>query len=272
LSGDVSSAGAGARDAAAVCEARRLLARAERVVVLTGAGLSADSGLRTFRDPDGHWRQHRPQELATPQAFARDPCLVWSWYGARRDAVGQATPNAAHRAMARFADRHGGVTIVTQNVDSLHTVAAREVIAERAAGEDSGAFPLELHGCLFRTRCTGCGRRHEDRDAVDATSPERLPRCAACGALLRPDVVWFGESLGKPIERAFELAASAQACLVVGTSAVVQPAASVALMTRRAGGAIIEVNPEETPLTELAVVSLRATAVEVVPELLRAES
>jgi NAD-dependent deacetylase len=263
-------AATGARDAPAA--ARRLLAAAERVVILTGAGLSADSGLRTFRDRDGHWRNHRPEDLATPAAFERDPCLVWSWYSARREAVGAATPNPAHLAIARFALTRPGVSIITQNVDALHTRAAEHVAAEDAGKMRcaADASPLELHGCLFRTRCTRCAHRHDDRDAVDASAPDTLPRCPQCGALLRPDVVWFGESLGAGIERAFQLGATAQVCLVVGTSAVVQPAASVALITRRAGGAIIEINPEETPLTPLAEISLRATAVEAVPGLLRA--
>lgn len=295
------------RPGPAAAGARRLLADAERVVILTGAGLSADSGLRTFRDRDGHWRNQRPEDLATPAAFERDPCLVWSWYSARREAVGAAIPNAAHLAIAEFAVARPGVSIVTQNVDALHTRAAEQVIAgdegrmrrdanasRRKAGVGGGpseeqdassysippdarpgsfrnpALPLELHGCLFRTRCTRCSHRRDDRDAVDASAPGTLPRCPRCGALLRPDVVWFGESLGEAIERAFQLGAAAQVCLVVGTSAVVQPAASVALMTRRAGGAIIEVNPDETPLTPMAEISLRATAVEAVPVLLRA--
>jgi len=260
-------AAAGAADA--IGAARRLLAAAERVVILTGAGLSADSGLRTFRDRDGHWRNRRPEDLATPAAFERDPCLVWSWYSARREAVGAASPNAAHLAIAEFALSRPGVSIVTQNVDALHTLAAEQVLAANEGTPAANpALPLELHGCLFRTRCTRCSHRHDDRDPVDASAPDKLPRCPQCGALLRPDVVWFGESLGDGIERAFRLGARARVCLVVGTSAVVQPAASVALMTRRAGGAVIEVNPEETPLTAMAEISLRATALEAVPALL----
>jgi NAD-dependent deacetylase len=251
--------------------ARSLLAAADRVVILTGAGLSAASGLRTFRDRDGHWRNHRPEDLATPAAFERDPCLVWSWYAARREAVGAAAPNPAHLAIAEFALSRAGVSIITQNVDALHTQAAEQVVKERGGKVKDPALPLELHGCLFRTRCTRCAHHHDDRAPVDASSPDTLPRCPQCGALLRPDVVWFGESLGEAIERAFTLGAAAQVCLVVGTSAVVQPAASVALITRRGGGAIIEINPEETPLTPVAEISLRATAVDAVPPLLRAD-
>lgn len=252
------SAAAELPDAAELSAARALIASADRVVILTGAGLSADSGLSTFRDPGGHWESHRPEELATPQAFARDPCLVWGWYDTRRRAVVDAAPNAAHHAIAAFVGRRDGVTLVTQNVDGLHSMAAGE----------ASPLPLELHGTLFRTRCTDCGRRRPDREPIDTSSPETLPRCRDCSGLLRPDVVWFGESLGDAIERAFDAAARARVCLVVGTSAVVQPAASVALATRGAGGDIIEVNPEGTPLTPLCTASFRATAVQAVPALL----
>ncbi len=249
---------------------RDILRASRGVVVLTGAGLSADSGLATFRGPGGQWRKHRPEELATPEAFRRDPRLVWEWYEARRRAAAEAAPNDAHRAIAEFALRRDDVTIVTQNVDGLHALAARCVATgpRRAPGNISRALPLELHGTFYRVRCTSCGRRREHRDLIDASSKETLPRCDDCGALLRPDVVWFGEPLGEAIERAFGCASQAEVCLVVGTSAVVQPAASVAMVTRRAGGAIIEVNPEETPLSPMCAVSLRDTAATAVPMLL----
>ncbi len=249
---------------------RDILRRSRGVVVLTGAGLSADSGLATFRGPGGQWRKHRPEDLATPEAFRRDPRLVWEWYEARRRAAAAAAPNDAHRAIAAFALRREDVTIVTQNVDGLHVLAAREAAAGLTGdpGDISRALPLELHGTFYRVRCTSCGRRHEHRGLIDASSKKTLPRCDDCGALLRPDVVWFGEPLGEAIERAFGCASQAEACLVVGTSAVVQPAASVAMVTRRAGGVIIEVNPEETPLSPMCAVSLRDTAAAAVPMLL----
>jgi len=253
-----------------IAAARRILRAAHGIVILTGAGLSADSGLRTFRDPDGHWKKHRPEDLATPEAFRRDPCLVWGWYDARRRAASDSVPNEAHRAIADFALRRDDVAVVTQNVDGFHTDAARLVAVERGA-EPCRAVPLELHGCLFRVRCTACGSRHEHRDPIDAHSPEALPRCTECAGLLRPDVVWFGEPLGEAIEHAFAGAAQSEVCLVVGTSAVVQPAASVATMTRRAGGVIVEVNPERTPLTPVSEVSLRTTALQSVPALLAPE-
>lgn len=288
---------------------RRLLCDADRIVVLTGAGLSADSGLATFRGSGGLWRNYRPEQLASPDAFARDPRLVWEWYGLRREKVAAATPNEAHRALARFALRRRGVLIITQNVDGLHTWAAAEAVVELGSGDpeaacnpvaqalpldpadDGGseprggragdeastpesasnpvtrALPLELHGNLFRVRCTECSCCYPHGEPIDASAESSLPRCRGCGALLRPDIVWFGEPLGRAIEHAFAAAQRADLCLVVGTSAVVQPAASVATMTVRAGGAIIEVNPEPTLLTPSCAVSVRAGAAEAVPAL-----
>lgn len=245
-------------------EARRVLAGARRVLVLTGAGVSAESGVPTFRGPEGLWRTHRPEELATPEAFARDPRLVWEWYGWRRTRVGACRPNAGHDAIARWALSRDGVALVTQNVDGLHEVAARE-----AGADPAPALPLELHGSLFRVRCTRCPHRGSDRSAIDATGPETLPRCPDCGALLRPDVVWFGEALDPEVlERAFRLAREADACLVAGTSAVVHPAAALPVATARAGGRVVEVNPEPTPISSLARPALRGSAAGLLPAVL----
>ena len=236
--------------------AKSLVERAQRIVVLTGAGISAESGVPTFRGEGGLWKSYRAEDLATPEAFARDPRLVWEWYGWRRDLVSRCVPNAAHVALARAADQRA-MTIATQNVDGLHTAART---AERAL--------VELHGSLFRIRCTTCTWRAADRSAVDATSHDTLPQCTACGALARPDIVWFGEALEPAhIDRSFSEAAEADVCLVIGTSGVVQPSASLASITRQAGGAVIEVNPVETPITSIATVSIRGTAVDAVPRL-----
>lgn len=245
--------------------ARRLVGEAGRILVLTGAGISAESGVPTFRGKEGLWRRYRPEELATPEAFARDPRLVWEWYGWRRERIAAAGPNPAHLALARLALDRGGVRIVTQNVDDLHGVAAAEV----AGGRDPGpALPLELHGSIFRVRCTACAERYAHREPVDARSRETLPTCRHCGELVRPDVVWFGEALDERLlAEAFGEAATADLCLVVGTSAVVQPAASLPRVTLDNGGRIVEVNPEPTPLSALAEVSLRAPAAEAVPRL-----
>lgn len=245
--------------------ARALLRAASHIVVLTGAGVSAESGVPTFRGTGGLWKQFRPEELATPEAFARDPRLVWEWYAMRRDTVVACEPNAAHRAMASFALTRGTMTIVTQNVDGLHARAAR---AEAGSGDGTAAMPLELHGSILRDRCSECDVR-SDPMAIDASSPATLPRCAHCGGLLRPDVVWFGEMLDPDVLSAADDAATdADVCLVVGTSALVHPAASLPLRTRAHGGAIIEVNPEETPMFGAAEVSIRGSAAGVVPMLL----
>jgi NAD-dependent deacetylase len=239
--------------------ARGLVRDAARVVVLTGAGVSAESGVPTFRGAGGLWKEYRAEDLATPAAFARDPRLVWEWYGWRRRLVQQCTPNAAHVALADAAVRRGDFRIVTQNVDGLHAAAAHAPAAR----------PLELHGSLFRTRCTQCSERRDDNGDVDATSAETLPRCTTCGALARPDIVWFGESLdARVLDEAMRLASDANVCLVVGTSALVHPAAGLADLTRRAGGAVIEVNLADTPLTNDATVALRGPAAVLVPELL----
>ena len=248
-----------------VGEARARLADARRIVVVTGAGISAESGVPTFRGPDGLWRNHRPEELATPQAFRRDPRLVWEWYGWRRGLVAACSPNPGHRALAHLAGsdvRH--VTLVTQNVDHLH---------ERAAAEMTRGGPpspiLKLHGSLFIDRCTRCRRRGDGVLEVDASSMASLPRCDACGGLLRPDVVWFGEELDATLlQRAFQAASAADVCLAVGTSGVVHPAASVPLATARAGGLFIEVNPDESALSPVATVVLRGPSGTVLPQLL----
>ncbi len=238
--------------------ARQSLDAAATVIVLTGAGISADSGVPTFRGPGGLWRSHRPEELATPAAFARDPRLVWEWYGWRRELVAACRPNEAHLSLARWAADRSGVGIITQNVDGLHVAAAN----------DAGAV-LELHGSLFRTRCTRCGTTRESRELIDASAESALPRCDRCGAMLRPDVVWFGESLdGHVLDRSFALAEQADVCVVVGTSGVVQPAASIASVAARAGAVLVEVNIEPTPITAQADLSLLGRAVEIVPQLL----
>lgn len=252
-----------------VARARRLVADARRIVVLTGAGISAESGVPTFRGSGGLWKSHRPEELATPEAFAKDPRLVWEWYAWRRSLVAACAPNGAHAAFARLALARGSVTLVTQNVDGLHHRAADVA----AAGEDPApAYPFELHGALHRDRCSRCDRRTPARADVDTSSMEGLPRCRACSGLLRPDVVWFGEALDLDVlDASFTAAREADVCVVVGTSSVVYPAAAVPEITARAGGAVVEINPDPTPLTSGATVSLRGTAGALVPEIVQGE-
>jgi NAD-dependent deacetylase len=230
------------------------LGAARRLLVLTGAGVSAESGVPTFRGPEGLWRQFRPEDLATPQAFERDPRLVWEWYAWRRERIAPLAPNAAHVAIAAAERRVPEFLLATQNVDGLHAAAGSRRL-------------VELHGSVWRLRCTGCASRNEDRRVP---LPELPPRCA-CGALLRPDVVWFGEALpDEALLQAFAAAQAAEAVLVLGTSSLVYPAAAVPQVARRAGAFVVEVNPEETPLTPLAHVSIRAKAAETVPGLLEA--
>lgn len=228
------------------------LAEAERVTVLTGAGVSRESGLPVFRGREGLWRQRRPEELATPEGFARDPHLVWEWYNWRRQVVAGARPNPGHRALVELERRIKDFTLITQNVDGLHDVAGSRRV-------------LKLHGDLWSVRCLGCGREKIDRTVP---LPEIPPRCP-CGGLLRPGVVWFGEPLpAEALRRALEAAGRAQLFLVVGTSAVVQPAASIPLVARQAGAKVVEVNVEETSLSPVTHVSFQGKSGEILPCLL----
>jgi len=232
-------------------QARQLVRDARRVVVLTGAGISAESGVPTFRGPGGLWREHRFEDLATPTAFARDARLVWEWYDYRRGEVGKAAPNAGHRALVDL-EGERDVTVVTQNVDRLHHLAGSRLVHE-------------LHGSLWVVRCVGCGAEREDRTSPLDPLP---PRCAECDDLLRPGVVWFGEALPEAaLAASFEAAATCDVLLVVGTSAVVYPAAGVAVAALQSGRPVVEVNTEETPFSERVAVSLRGKAGEVLPRL-----
>jgi NAD-dependent deacetylase len=248
--------------------ARELLAPAARIVVFTGAGVSAESGMPTFRGAGGLWKTFRAEDLATPGAFARDPRLVWEWYGWRRGIVASCRPNLAHVALGRWMFRREGVTLVTQNVDDLHERGAEEaalgLTREAAAAQ---VAPIRLHGSIGHTRCTRCDARAPFPGPVDTTSEATLPHCA-CGGLLRPDVVWFGESLPEDALRAaFAAAAAAEVCLVVGTTGAVYPAAAVVHETRGAGGKVIVVDPGETAYDDVADVRLWGAAGEVVPAL-----
>jgi len=231
-------------------QARELTGGARRVAVLTGAGISAESGVRTFRDPGGWWREYRPEDLATPEAFARNPQLVWEWYQWRRQLIAAAEPNAGHFALVELAQRKP-LTLITQNVDGLHARAGSTGV-------------IELHGDIWTVRCVDCGWEERGRRGEFATLP---PRCA-CGGLLRPGVVWFGESLPPDTWVAASRAAGeADLFLVVGTSALVYPAA--ALVPARSRCAVIEINTAETPLTQAVTVALRGPAGELLPALLR---
>jgi NAD-dependent deacetylase len=239
----------------AIAQAREWLAVARRVAVLTGAGVSAESGVPTFRGAGGLWRQYRPEELATPAAFARDPKLVWEWYDWRRQRIAQAQPNAGHYALAELERRLGeGFTLITQNVDGLHERAGNRRV-------------WRLHGDIWLVRCTGCGR--EERN-FDVPLPVLPPHCIACGALLRPGVVWFGEPLPpEALEAGFAAARTAEVCLVLGTSSVVYPAAWIPRYALEAGARVIEMNLEPTDLSAAAHLSLRGRTGELLPQIVQ---
>jgi len=219
--------------------------RGGTVACLTGAGISAESGIATFRENRGLWNQVPVEEVATPQAFARDPLKVWQFYDARRKQVATCAPNPGHLALARLEEGLGErFTLITQNVDGLHHLAGNRNV-------------LEIHGSLWRLRCTGCGEERDDR----TVSLEPLPPVCECGRMLRPSVVWFGEVLPEQaFQSAIEAAESASVFLVVGTSAVVEPAASLARVAAYQGAALWEVNPEITPLTPLCERSWQSPA------------
>ncbi len=233
-------------------QAREWLQAASSVVVLTGAGISAESGVPTFRGQGGLWKQFRAEDLATPEAFARDPRLVWEWYDSRRAALAQVAPNAGHRALAELETRKPRFTLVTQNVDGLH---------DRAGSRNV----VKLHGDIWALRCLRCGSERRDKRTP---LPELPPRCE-CGGMLRPGVVWFGEPLpAEAWERAQRATREAEVLLVVGTSATVYPAAGLVPLAMSAGARVIECNVEETPFSSGLDRSLRGRAGELLPQLI----
>jgi NAD-dependent deacetylase len=234
-----------------VHEAREWIAAAGSVAVLTGAGISAESGVPTFRGENGLWRKHKAEDLATPEAFARDPKLVWEWYNWRREVIAKALPNAGHKALVELEIRKRNFTLITQNVDGLHDLAGSGTI-------------LKLHGDIWSLRCTQCGRKWPDRRAPLPTLP---PHCA-CGGLARPGVVWFGEALPSGMMLEAEHAVeSADVLLVVGTSAIVYPAAGLIPLAKSQGHKVVEVNSEATRFSEIVDCSLRGAAGEILPRL-----
>jgi NAD-dependent deacetylase len=258
---------------------RAAVRASKSIVALTGAGISAESGIPTFRGQDGLWRNYSPERLATPQAFARDPRLVWEWYDWRRTLIQKAGPNRGHLALAELERRkacasaaqegaggatgkaessssneqcEGGLTLVTQNVDGLHDRAGSRCL-------------VKLHGDIWQVRCLGCGTTARNEEAPLRELP---PRCF-CGSLVRPGVVWFGEALPSvEWERALGASGRAQLFLAIGTSALVHPAAGLAEVAREAGARIGVLNPEPTPLDSLADWVLRGPAGDILPELL----
>ncbi|HEX6087514.1 MAG TPA: NAD-dependent deacylase [Thermoanaerobaculia bacterium] len=221
-------------------------ARPRRIVALTGAGVSADSGIPTFRGAGGLWRNYRPEELATPEAFRRDPAMVWEWYEWRRKLIREAKPNAAHDALARLP----ASVVVTQNVDGLHARAGSPEV-------------VELHGSILRVRCVSEGTRQLREEPFDTIPPH-----CECGALLRPDVVWFGEMLSEEaLARAATVVHAADLLLVIGTSGVVYPAAGFVTMHT---GLSIEINPEASAVSSACTFAIAERAAVAVPPLVDA--
>lgn len=234
--------------------ARLDLTRETYVTVLTGAGVSAESGVPTFRGKDGLWKNYRAEDLATPQAFAANPELVWEWYDWRRGIVAGREPNPAHHAITDLESLFERFLLITQNVDGLHRRAGTQKL-------------VELHGYIFGVRCVAERKITESLEVPLASIP---PRCE-CGAMLRPDIVWFGEALPEhALAAALDASRACDLMLVVGTSAVVQPAASMPLLAKQAGAFVIEINSDPTPISPYVDLCIQGKAGEMMPEVVKA--
>jgi NAD-dependent deacetylase len=231
-----------------------LLQRVDSVVVLTGAGISAESGVATFRGSEGLWSKLKPEELANFDAFMRNPEMVWEWYSYRKSIVHDVKPNPAHSALVRLAELVKDFTLITQNVDNLHYRAGSKRV-------------LELHGNIERSYCIDCGKYAEN---VEVTPENKVPRCLSCGGMIRPDVVWFGEPLPEGVyETASEAASRCELFLTIGTSAVVYPAAGLPLTARNHGAYVVEINMERTDISHNVHETLLGKAGEVLPHLIQ---
>lgn len=233
-----------------IAQAREIIDSSSNIVVLTGAGISAESGVPTFRGKEGLWQNYRPEELATPDAFWKDPKLVWEWYDWRRNAVKEAKPNPGHYALAELENQGKKMTLITQNVDGLHQMAGSSNITE-------------MHGNLWQIKCTKCGEIEQNFDVPLGELP---PKCKKCGDIGRPNVVWFGEmiemSLIDEVLRAIE---ECHVMIIIGTSGVVEPAASMGLVAKQTNKTVIEINLEETPSAGLYDIVIREKSGEILP-------
>jgi NAD-dependent deacetylase len=230
---------------------KSLLRSDKRVVVLTGAGISAESGVPTFRGKDGLWKKFKPEELATFDAFISNPKLVWEWYEYRRKLISEVKPNPGHHSLVKMEDYFEYFHLITQNVDGLHQKAGSRNV-------------IELHGNIKRNKCIKCGRKYE---GLELPSGEILPKCR-CGGMLRPDVVWFGEMLpADAINNAFKVSSLCDVFFSVGTSAVVYPAAHLPVVAKQGGAYLVEINIERTELSDLADEVFLGKAGEIMPEI-----
>lgn len=217
-------------------ELKDRIEKCKNLVVFTGAGISKESGIPTFRDADGLWKNFRVEELATPEAFERDPVRVWEWYLWRKEKIGQCKPNSCHLLVSRWEKEIENFWLITQNIDGLHRKAGNKKI-------------LELHGNIWYTRCMRCNEVKED---LSTTSPSLPPKCN-CGGILRPHIVWFGEALDSDVlDKAIKASQEAEVFISIGTSTVVYPAASLPFVALQNGAYVVEVNPERTSLSPQA--------------------
>ena len=227
------------------------LKNASAVTVLTGAGISAESGVPTFRGKDGLWENNKVEELATPEALEQDPQLFWKFYAWRKKLINEVKPNLGHYALVDFERIYADFLLITQNVDNLHRLAGNEKM-------------IELHGNIFNTKCSKCGKIHEG----DVDKIIEIPKCSICGGNLRPDVVLFGENLeDRNIRQAQAAAAECEIFFSIGTSSLVEPAASLPFLAKANGSYVVEINSEETPLSQHANECLRGSAAKVLPAL-----
>ncbi len=228
---------------------------ADNVLFFTGAGISAESGISTFRGTDGIWNKLKPEELANFNAFLRNPDMVWEWYQLRRSIVEESKPNAGHYAIVDCESLFENVTVVTQNVDDLHNRAGSKKV-------------LELHGNIVKNYCIKCKTRYDNLVVEDN---KKVPKCSICGGLIRPDIVWFGEMLPQDVfDDAEKAAKKCDVCFVVGTSAVVFPAANIPIIAKQYGALVVEVNLTNTDISSLVDETLLGPAGEVLPKLIEA--
>ncbi|MFW9907133.1 MAG: NAD-dependent deacylase [Candidatus Thorarchaeota archaeon] len=233
-----------------VLKAAEIILSSDYLIALTGAGISSESGVPTFRGADGLWRNYDAMQLATPEAFRKDPKLVWEWYSWRQGLILGCEPNLAHLTLAKWEAKNVLRGLITQNVDNLHSRAGSKNI-------------IQVHGSIFKLKCTECEFKG------DLTAPPKdIPLCSACGSYLRPDVVWFGENLDYHImSQTYKELDQADTILVIGTSGIVQPAASFPLIVRQHGGKIIDINIEPTSISNFAEVYITGKASEVLREI-----
>ena len=231
-------------------QARELVENANNIVILTGAGISAESGIPIFRGDQGLWKDIRPEDIATPEAFAKDPKFVWEWYDLRRQTIIEAEPNPGHYALVELENKKEGFTLITQNIDGLHKRSGNKNI-------------IEMHGNIWQMRCTKCGHIYFDYEVPLKQLP---PSCKKCGEMTRPNVVWFGEMIEMSlIDKVLKAIEECHVMLIVGTSGVGGPAASMGLVAKQTDKTVIEINPEETPSSGLYDIVIREKSGGILP-------